>query len=805
MSINFRGYAQKSTVQSNLIKAPDKSSQILEEGRRYLQQWRSNSTDERASREAYISKLEQNFKIQEGESLTNKKLIQGYADNFKQNLQQHHDVRQKAATVDADQYQQNQKRVAHLSQTLAQGIGKIAEGYTKDREAYGKHLALRYGLGTQDIKDLKNLDGNIRDYEGKNIEIVNELRSQNASWERINQIRSLSGFSMRGVRIGEAIRVGENYKGYLLTNYDKEYTLPNGLPTTSLAAAERQGNKALIDQLLLKIENEYLASPGVEHLHHTLIAEHVSEPVARANGRIKTYVAQNELKQIRAKSEAEATQVVVASIKKGGPQGFWDYVELEGGTTNYSGSRAAGMRSLTEAFSTGQLGWEDLNRFGEYKITPRDGGEPVEFQDRFSREYKDLKKSLATYQREQAQINDSDRVLRDSEDKAEAEQMRSTLVANWHTYDNPTAIIRNMLGKMQHNTHAQNALIALLPSTNQTNINDKIGEPFLYTLLNENKLTRNAVLNQKLSPKATNKWLNLANENDQFKPDKEEEKRFNATAKRTIEEILAAHGTEAKKVGSSASAEYDARLKLRQYFRQAMAGEANGNRALATSMAESQLKADVEKGEFDIVSQKMVRKDGREILLQSPHFKKFEREATRYPHAYSKFTTEDFRQNPNLLDDEPIIDRPILERFVKDLQNNRFTKWPTGVEYVATKFLRKPDGTMTTPAEIVFRQCEYWGLEVPEALLDIYNQASTGGGAIPPELMRFTTGTHTTKNSVNAVLIRSGLQPQGHYRTEYENQLVNNYTGKLNPLGLSKSALELYTDLEGFTTLGGAQ
>ena len=58
----FRGYAQKSSVQSNLIKTPDVSSKFLQEGRRYLQQWKEVSAKEDANRERFLSKLENNFK-----------------------------------------------------------------------------------------------------------------------------------------------------------------------------------------------------------------------------------------------------------------------------------------------------------------------------------------------------------------------------------------------------------------------------------------------------------------------------------------------------------------------------------------------------------------------------------------------------------------------------------------------------------------------------------------------------------------------------------------------------------------------
>ena len=792
MSVNFRGYAQKSTVESNIIKAPDSSSQILEEGRRYLKQWQSNFTDEQANREQVLAKFEENFKIQEQERETNAGLRRLYSNDFKEALTQNHDAKIAGAEKQRQEQNRKAKELSAFSSTLSKQLVDIAGAYVKDREAYGRHLSLRYDLSESDVKHLKTLDGNLRDYEGKNVEIINELRSKNASWDRINQIKRLSGFSMRGLRIGEAVRAGENWEAHLYSKYTEEVELPNGLPPASLAAAERQNNIALFDQILLKHENDYLASPGVSHIHHTLISEHMSEPIARVNGRIKTYMKQESLKEIKERDLEQSGQVIFAHIKKYGVPGFWDYVEVEGGKNNYAGSRASAMKSLTHLYSTGQLGWADLNAFGEYAITPRDGGEPIKFKERFKEQFQDLKVAAAQYSREQATINDADRQLRVSEDKREAEEARQTVIDNWHTYDDPVAVVTGLIRQANHNEEMQKTLLTLLPNSQQTNINDKLAEPHLYRLLNENKLTRNDVINQQMSAKKTNEWLKKADENDKNKPDKEMEKRITSTAKRTVEEILSRHGTEAKKVGSSSAAEYDIRSKLRQYYKQTFAE--TGNAQASIKMSENMLKDDVNNGEYDIVERKLVKKDGREIMLQEPHFKKFERVATRYPHAYSKFTQEDYRQNPNLVDEEGILDENALRTFVKDLQNNRFKKWPVGTEYVITKHLRRPNGTIMTPAELVMRQLDFYDIEAPEALLEIYNQANTAGGKIPPELQKFTTGTHITKNSVNAALIRSGLKPVEHSRPNDEMELVDSYGGPFDPNSLSKWSLQFYYD-----------
>ena len=83
--------------------------------------------------------------------------------------------------------------MAAFSSTIAKGLANVAQGYVNDRVEYGKNLAIQYDISETDVKHLRNLDGQLEDYEGKNNELINELLSKGASFERINQIKKLSG------------------------------------------------------------------------------------------------------------------------------------------------------------------------------------------------------------------------------------------------------------------------------------------------------------------------------------------------------------------------------------------------------------------------------------------------------------------------------------------------------------------------------------------------------------------------------------------------------------------------------------
>ena len=87
----FKGYAQKSDYSGNLLKGVDPSDKILEEGKRYLGQWKEVSQGEQQNQANYLAALEAKFQAEEADRARNQKLESYFADGWGKALTTRHE------------------------------------------------------------------------------------------------------------------------------------------------------------------------------------------------------------------------------------------------------------------------------------------------------------------------------------------------------------------------------------------------------------------------------------------------------------------------------------------------------------------------------------------------------------------------------------------------------------------------------------------------------------------------------------------------------------------------------------------
>lgn len=791
----FRGYAQKSSVQSNLIKTPDVSSKFLQEGRRYLQQWKEVSAKEDANRERFLSKLENNFKKEEQERNQATKLRQAFAGTFKQALDQNHKVLLNNAAELKSAGKERLQALAPFSDLIKQGLTKGIEGYKDGRIAYGRNLALRYDLDSTDVKHLKNLDSQIEDYEGKNNELINELRSKGASWDRIKNIRNLSGWSLKGLREGEAVKAGEKYEGYYWSKYNIPLELPDGT-TMSLGAAWSNGDIVRFQQLQDLLSNQYINQPGVGHISENLISEHIQKKVALVNGRGIATLRQQISKDFQKAEDSKFQDILATKFKTGGVRAMFDMTALQAGKTNFIGAEANRHRATVALLKTGVLDERFLNELVKYEMKPRDGGKPVLWYERNDKKFNEYKAAYTEFVRERAAVLDTQRVKRISEEKNEAELIRTDILNNWENIPNKKEFLLAEYTKNNKNESARSMLLELYGLTSGSAMNDKIGEPFLWDMLNNKTLTRSDVIRMQLSPQKTNVWLKRADEASPFNFTSDENKIVTSQASTIIEDILKQHGSEGKNVSSSTLAKMRVKRELGQYFKMAIIDGKSREDALI--WAKGQIDKDIADGAYSISQRKIITKDGREITVQSPEFKDFSAgvDTSREPYPYSNITSKDVQANPDILSTQAVFPMKMIEDYYKGLAHNKH-EYPPAVLHFVTKFGINSDGTLKyTPREALEAQARFLGIDIPENLDTIEESNSS---RIPPEYHRHLYSTHATKEGTLGILLYNNVIQEHPNTSTSKKELVKNYKGPENGNKFSPSALEI------FNAMGGGQ
>ena len=107
----FKGYAQKSDYSGNLLKGVDPSDKILEEGKRYLGQWKEVSQGEQQNQANYLAALEAKYQAEEADRARNRKLESYFADGFGKALTVRHEGLIKNAQAKLTESQANAKKL----------------------------------------------------------------------------------------------------------------------------------------------------------------------------------------------------------------------------------------------------------------------------------------------------------------------------------------------------------------------------------------------------------------------------------------------------------------------------------------------------------------------------------------------------------------------------------------------------------------------------------------------------------------------------------------------------------------------
>ena len=295
-----------------------------------------------------------------------------------------------------------------------------------------------------------------------------------------------------------------------------------------------------------------------------------------------------------------------------------------------------------------------------------------------------------------------------------------------------------------------------------------------------------------MSPQKTNIWLKRADEASPFTFSKEENSIVTSQSSTIVEDILKQYGSEGKNVSSSTLAKEKIKGELGKYFK---VGIIKGmSRYDALVYAKGQVDQDVADGLYDIVERKIIRKDGREIQVQSPEFKMFSpgNDTGRDPYPYSHITSEDVRANPDILETQAVFPREMVEKYYKDVSQGKH-EYPPAVLHFITKFGTDPKtGELRMrPSDALESQYRLMFGEEPPDFEELASIEQANLSQVSPEYHRTLLGSHATIKGTTGILVYEGVLQEDNYANSYKQQLIANYKGTDNPHKFSTATLEL--------------
>ena len=701
---SFQGYAQSSSVEANTIKVHDPAKKILEEKRRKSDQMRRQGEAETKVRQDWIAAKRTSFEKEDAVRRSNEVLRKGFSADWQKGFSKQWETRIANAEAQA-QAARNKKstleQVAHLL-PKAMAIEEQIDGKRrKDGMALGNALSTKFGIDIENLDAIQNVKGNLRDLYAADTGAIAELREKGASFEEIQQIRKLSGYRRLGVQEAQLIRGKQSITNFWNNLNDKPLKLGGGLGEHSLVGAMRSGNKnQLVPAVNLEIEKQFLAQ--FEGFDQDLIKLHLSDAINRQKARINAYTHENDMKRAIADQQEEDKTLLETQINIDGPQAFIDAIHIGSGPNNEYMSHSVEQNGnlVASLIEEGRLGDDFILKLKEHPVLPNGEKVEVAYGKRWGKWIDKFEASSAKFKKNQSAEINAKLALEEARFKLQASQAEDKIIAEYEniTESDFVEMYRMATEFNPKNTHLKTTIDKYL-GMKRGGVNDELGEPILFRLENNNMLTRAAVINQRMSPEKTNKWLKKADKLNPYKPSDEHDKGFKKEAELAVENILTRYGTKSEKVQSSSMARQYGVKMMRMYYKKAIIDGNSPEQAQLNAISEFNKLLTTDS--YKISERRNV--DGK--LIQEPHFPAFQVTPKKFAYPFSQYTTEKFRKNPNIFKEELMGPAEDLIEWGYGVESGTSKGIPPWIYHLTSKMGTNPDGGQKiSPALVAYEQ-----------------------------------------------------------------------------------------------------
>ena len=745
----FKGYAQKSDYSGNLLKGVDPSDKILEEGKRYLGQWKEVSQGEQQNQTNYLAALEAKFQAEEEDRARNRKLESYFADGWGKALTTRHEGLIKNAESKLTAAQENAKKLEGFSKSAAQIGIKGAAGFAKARQDFGMNLAIDLGLSWETAQGIQAAEGVLDEtYKGTNAAIL-EARKKGASWEQINQIHKLSFLGNQGFRVGAAMNVGENYVNDAIIKYGATEFDFKGTPRTlnwATSTRNPEATEALLRKIRTKHLNDVKENTG---LKDQLITKYSREAILRAEGRVKSTVREAAAKDQQELEQNKLLNNNAVAIKNG-PEAYKKNIENQ---IAKDGSNAAGVYKAEHNYALGNIangiiGPVEIEGIKKMPVT-RNG----------------VTKLYEEWWPNRADAMDAAFVTRMTKVNASLEQNQKNRTARLNSdtlkfrnellnRDTPLepARLASMIAesnRLYGPDNKMSKMLATFVTDHVSEANDTIYEPTLQKLKSQGMVTTSIVKSMMLSPENEANWMKVAKEQDPKQPNEAELKLLEDHVEARVEDILHSYGFESEDVTSAALAIYVGKGRIKKYFT-TFAQDPKLSRGQVLTQA-------LERFEVDVKNDYKITTTGRGDTF-APHFGTFSLGAKRHAIPLSEMTAEQFAANPKLPYEKVLLEPVTVREFFDNVSQGRNVGFPTDVSHYVSKFGIGPKGEVKM-TELMFLEAQMKLIdpefEIPTQLLQMHKVAFS---QIKPEYQKYIVGAHQSTNATHVALKYSGLE-----------------------------------------------
>ena len=756
MSLFNSGYSRQTTLGENLIQGEDPSDKILEEGKKYLQQWKTNSEAEQANQKNYLEALDNSFEKREASKDANEKLASYFRKGWGEALTKRHNQMLKNAEGKRDEATANKETLQKAFGIGGDIAGAKVQKFAQAQADFGTELVADLGMpyelleGIRKAEDL-NLESNKQNYGA-----VYEARKRGYTEEQIQSIRDLNWFQRTGVALGHAQYLSENYQSLLIDKHGIEYPSKFGGTDgkVSLAKAFSTLDPKKTKHALSLIRSEFLKSDAVKGVSKHHLATVIKKGIDAAEAQVIEAVSTQSLKVRKETFELRERATHAAYIKKGIPE----YVKFLASMWGPNGENRAAILStshnhLLALLKNETIGMATVVELGEHEFTPKGRDTPVKWKDHFRDKYIQLEKAAADSLNSQATRNSSQERARVGQLSRDTENLRELLFKTPPTRDQVAKMIAESI-RLHGKDNKMAQMLMTFTRDNVSEANDKVWIPRLDELESMGMLTPSAVHNANLTNVNRAKYLKKAEENSPYRASEEDIAAMESYVKKKVERDLVDNfGVESKLVPSSAFAINSGQKLIKQYYRTYAKKAGPGfNPQEVMQAAEGAFNAHY-KENYQIVE----FQGGR----RAPYFKNFAVGSKVQAVPLNEISAQEIADNPKVLSENLYLETLSFKKFLDNAEMGIFNGFPADVLHLTSKSGINSKGRMRTEIDIIKLQIEAAkklgvidkDYEIPPELEQMHRGIMA---TIPDEWKKYVCGDKCTVESVAATLLYSG-------------------------------------------------
>ena len=756
MSLFNSGYSRQTTLGENLIQGEDPSDKILEEGKKYLQQWKTNSEAESANQKNYLEAVDASTKKAAASKDANEKLASYFRKGWGEALTKRHDQMLKNAMGKRDEATANKEALQKAFGIGGDIAGAKVQKFAQAQSDFGRELIADLGMPQEMFEGIRAAEDLSLESNKQNYGAVYEARKRGYTEEQIQSIRDLNWFQKQGVALGHAQYLKENYRNLILDKHETEYPSKFGGTNgkVSLASAFSTLDPTKTKQALYHIKSEFLKSDEVKGVAKHLLATVIKEGIDDAEAQVIEAVSTKSLQVRKETFEKRERATHAAYIKKGIPE-YVNYLASmwgEGGE-NRAAILATSQNHLLALIKNETIGMATVVELGNHEFTPKGRKESVLWKHQFRDKYIALENAAGDALATQARRNSAQETARNAQLSRDTEDLRELLFKTPPSRDQ----VAKMVAETERLYGKDNKMSKMLMTFTRDHVseaNDKVWIPWLDDLESQGLLTASAVHNANLTNVKRAAYLKKAEENSPYRASDADIEAMNSYVKKKIErDLLDTYGVESKIVPSSAYAINAAQKSIKQYYRTYAKKAGIGFDPQEVLKAAEGAFNDEYKRNYQIVE----FQGGR----RAPYFKNFAVGSKVQAVPLNEISAQEIADNPKVLSENLYLETLSFKKFLDNAEMGVFNGFPADVLHLTSKSGVNRKGRMRTEIDIIKLQIEAGkklgvidkDYELPPQLEQMHRGIMA---TIPNEWKKHVCGDKCTVESVAATLLYSG-------------------------------------------------